>query len=179
MRKTSIAMASLALALSLGLAGAAVGQQDATPSTNAAANTNPCTSNRTYVQDDPTRRDTDVSVQFGDEEENDSWMTRQQVARIVLYDPADFRGRRVGITQDTPDLGARNFTDVASSIRVYGGTWQLCEEANYGGACRCFSSHTNLNRFGIGNPVTDTNLETEGFGDTVSSIRLIRSQRRR
>ena len=100
-------------------------------------------------------------------------MTRQQVARIVLYDPANFSGRRIGVTQDTPDLGRRRFADVASSIRVYGGTWELCEEVNYGGQCRRFSSHTNVNRFGIGNPVSETNLETDGFGDRVSSIRLV------
>jgi hypothetical protein len=165
MLKSNAAMAGLALFLLVGFSGVAIAQE------NGAAE-NPCTSNRTYVQDDPNRRDWDVSVD-GDEDDT-SWMTQQQVARIVLYDPADFRGRRVGITRDTPDLGERNFADIASSIRVYGGTWELCEEANYGGTCRCFSSHTNVNRFGLGNPVTDTDLEAEGFADRVSSIRLVR-----
>ena len=128
------------------------------------------------AQDDPNHRDWDVSV--GDDDQDESWMTRQQVARIVLYDPATFGGRRIGVTRDTPDLGERSFADIASSIRVYHGTWQLCDEPNYGGTCRCFSSHANVNRIGFGNPVTDTNLETEGFSDTVASVRLVPNRRR-
>jgi|CXWL01.1.fsa_nt_gi ABC-type amino acid transport substrate-binding protein len=172
--KSKLVLAGLALVLSIGLAGAALGQQTTAPESNETA----CSTNRASVQDDPSRRQTGIRV-GEDADDEPRLSTVQQVARIVLYDPSDLKGRRVGITRDTPDLGERDFADIASSIRVYHGTWQLCDEANYQGNCRCFSSHTNTGRFGIGNPVTDTNLETEGFSDTVASVRLINSSRRR
>ena len=145
------------------------------PATDACTNNNSILGPPRSAQEDPNHRDWNVSV--GEEEDNDDWMTRQQVARIVLYDPANQRGRRIGITQDTPDLGEREFADIASSVRVYHGVWQLCDEPNYQGNCRCFRSHTNVNRFGLGNPVTDASLEADGFGDTVASVRLVRSRR--
>lgn len=180
MPKFVAALAGLTLALFVGVSSPAVAQQT-TPAQ--AQESDPCSTNTSILgppraaQEDPGRRDWNASVGDDDADQNDDWMTRQQVARIVLYDPNNFRGRRVGITQDTPDLGARNFADIASSIRVYHGTWQLCAEPNYGGVCRCFSSHTNVNRFGIGNPVSDTSLEAEGFSDTVASVRLVRRRR--
>lgn len=178
MQKFVPAVASLSLVVFVGLTGAATGQQAAAPATSEAnacgpANAGSIVAPPQSAQENPGRRDWNVSVGENDDGD-DSWMTRQQVARIVLYDPNNQRGRRIGITRDTPDLGERDFADIASSIRVYHGAWELCEEPNYGGVCRCFSSHTNVNRLGLGNPVTDKDLDAEGFGNTVSSVRLVR-----
>jgi hypothetical protein len=183
MPKLNAAAASLALVLFAGLSGASSAQQTPPSETATTATGDPCTPNSSILgpprsaQEDPNHRDWNASVGDDNADQNSDWMTQQQVARIVLYDPANFRGRRIGVTQDTPDLGAREFADIASSIRVYHGIWQLCSEANYGGVCRCYSSHTNTNRFGIGNPVTDTDLTADDFADTVASVRLVRRSR--
>ena len=82
-------------------------------------------------------------------------------ARIVLFDRADFRGRNIGITLDTPNLTSRRFDDLASSARLQGGVWELCSEPNYGGSCVRIDANTDLDAASIGN--------------SVSSIRRIRT----
>ena len=85
---------------------------------------------------------------------------QRPIARIVLYDNNNFRGRSIGITQNTPDLGRRRFSDLASAARSQGGIWELCSEPNYGGTCVTTD--------------TDLVLGADGVDNTVASVRLIR-----
>jgi len=60
-------------------------------------------------------------------------------ARAVLYEGADFRGRSFEITRDVVrNLDRTNFNDRAASLRVYGGYWIFCSDANFEGDCRTF-----------------------------------------
>jgi len=81
-------------------------------------------------------------------------------ARIVLYDRANFRGRSIGVTQDTPNLERRRFADVASAARVQAGVWELCSEPNYAGTCVSTDSALDL--------------ESAALNDTVASVRRVR-----
>ncbi|MBN8605486.1 MAG: beta/gamma crystallin family protein [Caulobacterales bacterium] len=81
-------------------------------------------------------------------------------ARIVLFDRANFRGRSIGITQDTPNLERRRFADVASAARVQGGVWELCSEPNFGGTCVETGAALDL--------------ESASLNDTVASVRRVR-----
>lgn len=90
----------------------------------------------------------------------DPMALRRPVARIVLFDANNFRGRNIGITQNTPNLERRRFADIASTARSQGGVWELCSEPNYGGTCVTTD--------------TDLDLEAAGVGDTIASVRLIR-----
>lgn len=83
-----------------------------------------------------------------------------ELARIVLFDQPNLRGRRIGITEDTPDLSQSGFASIASAVRVHGGVWELCAEKEYRGQCRRVSATTNL--------------DTTGFGDKAQSVRLVR-----
>lgn len=83
----------------------------------------------------------------------------EAMPRIVLFDNADFTGRRMGLTEDDSDLHDRGFDAVASSVRIYGGTWELCDGTNFGGHCEQLSGNANL--------------EANGFGDKVVSVRLV------
>ena len=85
---------------------------------------------------------------------------QRPMARIVLYDANNFHGRNIGITQNTPDLGRRRFSDIASAARSQGGVWELCSEPNYGGACVTTD--------------TDLVLSAEGMDNTIASVRLLR-----
>ncbi|MEQ1818766.1 MAG: beta/gamma crystallin-related protein [Terricaulis sp.] len=85
---------------------------------------------------------------------------QRPMARIVLYDNNTFRGRNIGITQNTPDLGRRRFSDLASAARSQGGVWELCTEPNYGGTCVTTD--------------TDLVLGAAGVDNTIASVRLIR-----
>ncbi|MDZ4690273.1 beta/gamma crystallin-related protein [Terricaulis sp.] len=81
-------------------------------------------------------------------------------ARIVLYDRADFRGRTIGVTRDTPNLAQRRFSGLASAVRVQAGVWEICTAANYAGSCAVVDA--------------DIDLEAAGLGDAIVSLRRVR-----
>jgi len=76
---------------------------------------------------------------------------------LTLFTDIDFRGTRVTVERDAPDLNRVGFNDRASSIIVRSGVWQVCEHANFGGYCAEFGpgEYRNLPR----------------FNDTISSVR--------
>jgi hypothetical protein len=78
---------------------------------------------------------------------------------MTLFSDSNFRGNRVTIDRDAPNLGDFNFNDRASSVVVNSGKWLLCEHANFGGRCA---------EFGPGEY-----RELPGFNDAVSSARQI------
>lgn len=57
---------------------------------------------------------------------------------LTLFTDNDFRGARVTVQRDTPDLGRLGFNDRTSSIVVRSGVWEVCEHAGYGGQCAEF-----------------------------------------
>jgi hypothetical protein len=57
----------------------------------------------------------------------------------VLYDQPGFAGRRFVMNDDVVQtLGDTGFNDRASSLRIEGGYWMFCSDANFRGACRTF-----------------------------------------
>jgi hypothetical protein len=57
---------------------------------------------------------------------------------VVLYEAPNFGGDRFGVDDVVPNLDRTGFNDRARSMIVYSGTWELCEDADYRGACRTF-----------------------------------------
>jgi hypothetical protein len=68
---------------------------------------------------------------------------------LTLFADSDFRGARVTLGRDAPDLNRAGFNDRVSSIVVRSGVWQVCEHAGYGGNCVEFGpgEYRNLPRF--------------------------------
>lgn len=85
-------------------------------------------------------------------------------ASLVLYPDQYMRGQGIEIDQDVPDLSPYRFNDRASSFQVNGGTWLVCEHANYKGRCEV------LDR-GAGE------LKPIRMNDNISSIRRIDGRR--
>lgn len=54
-------------------------------------------------------------------------------ATAVLYSDAGFRGRALRVAEGYPDLQNQGFNDIASSIRITGGRWQMCSDAYFRG----------------------------------------------
>jgi hypothetical protein len=54
---------------------------------------------------------------------------------IELFEHDDFQGRRFASRGMITDLERENFNDIASSIVVYEGRWELCTDADFGGRC--------------------------------------------
>lgn len=83
-------------------------------------------------------------------------------ASVVLYEHRD-GGRRLDVTAALANLGEHGFNDIASSIEVRRGRWQLCAHAGYGEPCQVF---------GPGRHLLPAGLE-----DRVSSLRPVFGQR--
>lgn len=81
-------------------------------------------------------------------------------ADAVLFEHAGYEGRPYEVRGDMPDLTAIKFNDVASSIRIMRGEWQVCEHTNYQGRC------WTLTR--------DEGLFNKDLNDKISSIRRVR-----
>jgi hypothetical protein len=62
---------------------------------------------------------------------------RGGIASLTLYAQARFGGASRVVTRDTPDLALAGWREAAGSLSVAGeGLWQVCDGANYAGACR-------------------------------------------
>lgn len=81
---------------------------------------------------------------------------------IVLYEHVNHRGRAFATSSDIPYL-PRRFNDVASSVRVARGIWQVCADANYRGRCIVLRSDV-------------ANLIPLGLNDRISSLRRLRDE---
>jgi hypothetical protein len=78
---------------------------------------------------------------------------------MTLFADSDFRGSRVSVQRDTPDLNRVGMNDRVSSIIVRSGVWVVCEHRDFGGYCAEFGpgEYRNLPR----------------FNDNISSVREI------
>lgn len=81
--------------------------------------------------------------------------------RITLYRHTNFGGKSRTFTSDVPDLNPYAFGNLASSVVVQGGVWQLCDRPNYRGYCIVIDR-------------TNANLWTLGFNDRAESVRRVR-----
>ena len=63
---------------------------------------------------------------------------RRAAARVVLYEGNGFNGRTFDVNGTVVNLDGTGFNDRAQSMVVYEGTWQLCDDANFGGYCQSF-----------------------------------------
>ena len=77
---------------------------------------------------------------------------------LVLFQDSAQRGQAIEISHDVPDLGQYRFNDRASSFLVTGGSWLVCEHANYRGRCEVLQG-------GAGD------LKPIRMNDNISSIR--------
>ncbi|WBQ13270.1 beta/gamma crystallin family protein [Hyphomonadaceae bacterium BL14] len=82
---------------------------------------------------------------------------------IVLYEHANFQGRSIRIDGDAPNFAWIDFNDRASSARVEGGQWDVCEHADYRGTCVSLTS--------------DVAQFTGRLNSQISSVRAVHRQR--
>ena len=81
---------------------------------------------------------------------------------VVLFDQRNFRGQPFRI--DNQDGQLRGFANRAQSAQVTGGTWDLCDRANFGGRCVVVSGNV-------------PDLSSIGLAGRVASVRISRSTR--
>ncbi len=66
-----------------------------------------------------------------------------QVPTMVLFQDPDFRGRSYSTQREVRNLVDVGFNDMAVSIRVSGGRWQVCTDKNFRGQCLIITRDTN------------------------------------
>jgi hypothetical protein len=66
-----------------------------------------------------------------------------QVPTMVLFQDSDFRGRSYSTQREVRNLADVGFNDMASSIRVSGGRWQVCTDKNFRGQCLIITRDMN------------------------------------
>lgn len=80
-------------------------------------------------------------------------------AQITLYEHDKFKGRSHAIQGSEGDLKRTQFNDIASSVVIDSGRWQLCGDVNFRGQCV------------ILDPGRYASLRSVGMSDAVSSVR--------
>jgi hypothetical protein len=83
-----------------------------------------------------------------------------QNVEVTLYEHENFEGASRTFFGRVDDLGRENFNDVASSVRVRGGTVRLCSDWRQGGRCVTLDRDTR-------------SLFQAGLNDAVSSIDVV------
>ena len=77
---------------------------------------------------------------------------------VVLYDGEGYAGQAIPLNGPIPDLVDYRFNDAASSIVLNFGSWEVCEDANFGGRCAVLNAST-------------PSLRDVGLNDNISSLR--------
>ena len=80
-------------------------------------------------------------------------------AEITLFERENYGGRTYTATQSVSDLSNVSFNDRASSVRIHGGSWQLCADSYFRGKCVTLASGEY------------PSLAQMGMNDRVSSLR--------
>jgi hypothetical protein len=78
-------------------------------------------------------------------------------ARLYLYDQRGFRGQPFVIDNSVDNLG--QFNGKAESLRVEGGSWEVCSGVNFRGRCTVINGdESDLGRLGLRNNVNSARL---------------------
>ncbi len=83
------------------------------------------------------------------------------VGELVLFEDDSYSGTRISIRNEVSDLQRAGFSDRASSLRLQGGKWEVCDRPHFGGRCEIIQRSIN-------------NLERIDMGDRISSVRPVR-----
>ncbi|NWH07088.1 MAG: hypothetical protein HXY22_00285 [Alphaproteobacteria bacterium] len=73
---------------------------------------------------------------------------------IVIYERTNFRGRSWVFTDDIANLAALGLNDQGSSVRVLGGTWQICRHSGYRGCYTIREDIADMRAVGLNNQIS-------------------------
>lgn len=94
----------------------------------------------------------------------------------IIYSNPDFTGRSLRVTGAIPRLADYRFNDRASSIRITGGAWEVCVDANYRGRCEIIEYREDrLNQIRLNNKITS--IRPVAYGNPGSYDRDYRGDR--
>ncbi|MFZ6758562.1 beta/gamma crystallin-related protein [Undibacterium sp. Ji50W] len=77
-------------------------------------------------------------------------------AQITFYEGEGFRGRTFNVNGQQSNFRNSGFNDLASSVVVTSGRWEVCDDANFGGRCMVLrqGSYDTLSGMGMNNRIS-------------------------
>lgn len=83
----------------------------------------------------------------------------------VIYQHADFRGQSLRVTGPIAHLSEYRFNDKASSIRIHGGSWEVCVDPNFRGRCEILTYREDeLNEFRLNDKISSIRPVADRWG---------------
>lgn len=83
------------------------------------------------------------------------------LAQVTFYEHDNYQGRTFSTEREVSNFLDVGFNDRASSVVVTRRSWELCDDANFGGRCVVLS------------PGNYPSLQSVGLNDRVSSVRMV------
>jgi hypothetical protein len=81
-------------------------------------------------------------------------------ADLVIWEDSGFRGDGLGVDRDIASLKSNDFDDIASSLEIRSGKWEVCSDPYFTGRCMTFDAN-------------QTGLGLNGLNDNISSVRRV------
>ena len=80
----------------------------------------------------------------------------QAAAQITFYEGEGFRGRTFTANSQVNNFKRIGFNDLAKSVVVTNGRWEVCDDADFGGSCVVLrrGSYDSLNGLGMSNRIS-------------------------
>ena len=99
----------------------------------------------------------------------------QSFAQVTFYQNENFQGQTFTAEQQVSDLQRFGFNSRASSVVVKGGSWEVCENANFSGRCVIMrpGNYASLNSTGINYRVSSVrSTDSNGNVSSASNTRV-------
>ena len=87
-------------------------------------------------------------------------------AEMTLYSRDDFRGQQFTTDRTVRNMEGVGFNDRAQSLSIRGGSWQVCEHADFGGRCAILrpGDYASLDSFGLDSAISSVRPVGERYG---------------
>lgn len=95
--------------------------------------------------------------------------------RAVMYQREGLDGRAMVATEDVTDLRTSGFNDRVSSIEVFGGPWEMCQDVHYAGRCIVLrpGQYRSLANLGLDNRVSSMRILMRDHGPGTDPAHLV------
>ena len=95
--------------------------------------------------------------------------------RVVFYEREDFGGHSVTTQSDVADFNLIGFNDRASSIEVFGGPVEVCQDGGFGGPCAVLrqGQYPSLRAMGLDNRISSVRAVERETGPVAGPAKVV------
>lgn len=93
-------------------------------------------------------------------------LTGQAAAQATFYEHDGFAGRSFSASGPVPSFDRHGMNDRTSSVVIVGRAWELCHDADHGGACVVLppGRYASLSEFGLNDRVSSARVAVQAMG---------------